>query len=143
MQFRQAMRRRERLLSEHELFGFPASGHPLELYDHIAWETYCPVSRLAQHVGEEVVTCGLIVEQRTHNEVTGETMKFITIADWTGLVETELFSAAYRIYGLETVRNEVLEITATVEAFDNGKGFSLRVLKAGSPRIKQRRVEVK
>ena len=38
--------RRERLESENELLGFPASGHPLELQDHIAWDTYCPVSRL-------------------------------------------------------------------------------------------------
>jgi DNA polymerase III alpha subunit len=56
--------RRERLESENESLGFPASGHPLELHDNIAWETYCPVSRLGEHIGEEVVTCGLVVEQR-------------------------------------------------------------------------------
>jgi len=31
----------------------------------------------------------------------------------------------------------VLEITATVEPFENGRGFSLRVLHAGKPRLKR------
>jgi len=126
--------RRERLESENELLGFPASGHPLELHDHIAWETYCPVSRLGEHVGQEVVTCGLVVEQRTHHQITGEPMKFLTLADWTGMVETELFAQTYKSYGLATVRYPVLEITARVEPYENARGFSLRVLRAGKPR---------
>ncbi|MGA3181629.1 MAG: DNA polymerase IV [Verrucomicrobiota bacterium] len=126
--------RRERLESENELLGFPASGHPLELHDHIAWHTYCPVSRLGGHVGEEVVTCGLVVEQRTHHQITGEPMKFLTLADWTGMVETELFAQTHRSYGLATVRYPVLEITAKVEPYENGRGYSLRVLRAGKPR---------
>jgi len=127
--------RRERLESENELFGYPVSGPPLELHDHIAWDTYCPVSRLHEHLGEQVVTCGLVVEQRTHHQITGEPMKFLTLADWTGMVETELFAQTYRSYGLATVRYPVLEITATVEPFENGRGFSLRVLRAGKPRL--------
>jgi hypothetical protein len=31
----------------------------------------------------------LVVEQRTHHRITGEPMKFFTLADWTGMVETE------------------------------------------------------
>jgi error-prone DNA polymerase len=133
--------RRERLESENELLGFPASGHPLELHDHIAWDTYCPVAKLAGHVGEEVVTCGLVVEQRTHHQITGEPMKFLTLADWTGMVETELFAQTYKTYGLATVRYPVLEITAKVEPFENGHGFSLRVLRAGKPRVAYRTIE--
>ena len=126
----------ERLESENELLGFPASGHPLELHDHIAWETYCPVSRLGEHVGEQVVTCGLVVEQRTHHQITGEPMKFLTLADWTGMVETELFAQTYKSYGLATVRYPVLEITARVEPYENARGFTLRVLRAGKPRTR-------
>jgi DNA polymerase III alpha subunit len=62
-----------------------------------------------------VVTCGLVVEQRTHHQITGEPMKFLTLADWTGMVETELFTQTYKSYGLATVRYPVLEVTATVE----------------------------
>jgi DNA-directed DNA polymerase III PolC len=126
--------RRERLTWEADLLGFTASGHPLELYDDIAWDTYCPVERLGHHVGERVVTCGLVIEQRLHHQVTGEPMKFLTLADRTGIVETELFAATYRSYGLATVRYPVLEVEATVEPFENHRGFSLRVLRAGKPR---------
>ena len=33
--------RRERLEAETELFGFAVSGHPLELFPDVAWNTYC------------------------------------------------------------------------------------------------------
>jgi len=128
--------RRERLEAETELFGYAVSGHPLELFEDVAWDTYCPVARLGEHVGETVTTCGLVVEQRTHHQITGEPMKFLTLADWTGMVETELFAQTYKSYGLATVRYPVLEVTATVEPFENGRGFSLRVLRAGKPRRK-------
>jgi DNA polymerase III alpha subunit len=126
--------RKERLHAETELFGFAVSGHPLELFDNIAWDTYCPVQRLGEFVGQTVLLCGLIVEQRVHHQITGEPMKFLTLADWTGMVETELFAQTYRSYGLATVRYPILEIAATVEPFENGRGFSLRVLRAGKPR---------
>ena len=64
-------------------------------------------------------------------------MKFLTLADRSGLVETELFATTYRSYGLATVRYPVLEVTARVEPFENNRGFSLRVLRAGKPRAKK------
>jgi DNA-directed DNA polymerase III PolC len=133
--------RRERLESELDLFGFAVTGHPLELFDDVAWDTYCPVNRLAEFVGQTVTTCGLVVEQRTHHQVTGEPMKFLSLADWTGIVETELFAQTYRSYGLATVRYPVLEVEAKVEPFENGRGFSLRVLRAGRPRSGPRTTE--
>jgi len=126
----------ERLESETELFGYAISGHPLELFSDVAWDTYCPVNRLGEFVGQTITTCGLIVEQRTHHQITGEPMKFLSIADRTGIVETELFAQTYRSYGLATVRYPVLEVEARVEPFENGKGFSLRVMRAGKPRSK-------
>jgi hypothetical protein len=60
-------------------------------------------------------------------------MKFLTLADWTGTVETELFAPTYRSYGLATVRYPVLKITARVEPFENGRGYSLQLLRAGKP----------
>ena len=130
---------KQRLQWELELLGFTASGHPLELYDDVAWETYCPVHRLGEHVGEEVVTCGLVIQDRVHHQATGEPMKFLTLCDWTEMVETELFAATYKTYGLATVRYPVLEITARVEPFENGRGHTLRVLRAGRPRSRNRR----
>jgi DNA polymerase III alpha subunit len=125
---------REKLEAETDLFGFAVSGHPLELFANVAWDSYCPVNRLGEFVGETVTTCGLVVEQRTHHQITGEPMKFLTLADWTGMVETELFAQTYKSYALATVRYPVLEVTASVEPFENGRGFSLRVWRAGQPR---------
>ncbi|KAF0172907.1 MAG: hypothetical protein FD161_3911 [Limisphaerales bacterium] len=92
------------------------------------------VRDLGEFVGQEVAACGLVIEQRIHHQITGEPMKFLTLADRTGIVETELFASTYRSYGLATVRYPVLEIAATVETFENGRGFSLRVHRAGKPR---------
>jgi DNA-directed DNA polymerase III PolC len=126
--------RKEQLRAETELFGFAASGHPLELFDDIAWETYCPVNRLGEFVGQTVSVCGLVVEQRVHHQITGEPMKFLSLADWTGIIETELFAQTYKTYGLATVRYPVLEVQARIEPFENGRGFSLRALAARNPR---------
>ncbi len=126
--------RPEKLLAETDLLGFAVSGHPLELFPDVAWDTYCPVNRLGEFIGETVTTCGLVVEQRTHHQITGEPMKFLSLADWTGIVETELFAQTYKSYGLATIRYPVLEVEARVEPYENGRGFSLRVLRAGPPR---------
>jgi DNA polymerase III alpha subunit len=83
--------RLERLQWESDLFGFAVSGHPLELFPDVAWNTYCPVNRLGKYVGQTVSVCGLVVEQRIHHQITGEPMKFLSLADWTGIIETELF----------------------------------------------------
>jgi DNA polymerase III alpha subunit len=126
----------QRLRWELELLGFPAGGHPLELYPDVAWDTYCTVNRLGEFVGQQVTLCGLVIEDRVHHQMNGEPMKFLTLADWTGMVETELFAQTYKTYGLVTVRYPVLEITATVEPFPNGRGHSLRVLRAAKPRAR-------
>jgi len=44
--------RREGLEAKAELFSFAVSGHPLELFGDVAWDTYCPVARPGEHVGE-------------------------------------------------------------------------------------------
>lgn len=126
--------RRERLEAEAALLGYTVSGHPLELHDDIAWDTYCPVDRLMDFLGQTVTLCGLTVVSRVHSQTDGQAMKFLTLADRTGMVEAELFGATYRRFGLATVRYPVLEVTATVEPFENGNGYSLRVHRAGQPR---------
>jgi DNA polymerase III alpha subunit len=127
--------RRQRLQAEWDLLGFTASAHPLELFDDIRWSSYCPLNRVGEFVGREVVVCGLVVEQRIHHQVTGEPMKFLTIADRTDIASTDLFADTYRSYGLATVRYPVLEVTAKVEPFENGRGWTLRALRAGKPRV--------
>jgi DNA polymerase III alpha subunit len=96
--------RREQLEAETELFGYAATAHPLELFADVAWAASRPVKELGRHIGQTVVACGLVVEQRTHHQITGEPMKFLTLADWTCTVETELFSITHKNYVLATLR---------------------------------------
>jgi len=84
-----------------------------------------------------VVTCGLVIEQRLFHQVTGEPMKFLTIADRTGIIETELFARTYRSYGLNTIRFRVLESPPRSNLTKMVRGHSLRVLQAGKPRCKR------
>ena len=127
--------RDERLQAEAELFGYAVSGHPLELFKDVVWDTYCPVNRLEKFVEQIVRVCGLVVEQRIHHQVTGEPMKFLSLADWTGIIETVLFAKPYKNYGLATVRYQVLEIEAKVEPFENCRGFTLHALAAKRPQL--------
>lgn len=124
----------DRLAAEWELLGFTVSGHPLDRFPEVAWETYCPIDQLGRFPGETVTVCGMIIADRLHTQMNGETMKFISICDYTGMIETELFADAYKQFGLNTVRYPVVEVTGRVEMFDNGKGYTLRVLRTGKPR---------
>ena len=127
---------RQRWVWEIDLLGFPAEDHPLTPYDQIDWDSYCRISQFQKYIGEEVTACGLIVEGRTVDQENGEIMKFLTIADRTGMIETELFGSAYKTYGSATVGHRLLEVTGKVEPFENNKGFSLRIIRAGKPRMK-------
>ncbi len=65
-------------------------------------------------------------------------MKFLTLADWTGIVEPERFAQTHKSSRLTpSTRNQqpstFLPVTVTVEPFENGRGFTLRVLRAGKP----------
>ncbi len=124
----------QKLQDEMELFGFTISGHPLDLHPHIAWSTYCPIADLHLYHGKRVTVCGLIIVSRHHMQQNGQPMKFISISDRTGIVECEIFAAAYRAYGLNTVRYPVVQITGEVRPFDNGQGFTLEVRHITQPR---------
>ena len=126
--------RAQRLRDEMELLGFTVSSHPLDQFTGIAWETYCPIRDLAKYAGQRVITCGLIIADRSHHQVTGDRMKFITICDHTGIIECELFAATCRRFGLATVQFAAVEVEATVTLFDNALGCTLDVQRVGKPR---------
>jgi DNA polymerase III alpha subunit len=127
----------ERLRDELELLGFTVSAHPLDLWAGVAWDTYCPVSRLGEYIGQRVTLCGLVVADRTHHQSNGELMKFMTLCDRSGLIETEMFARAFARFGLETIRHPVLEVTGTVMPFEGSSGHTLRVETVHQPRKKR------
>jgi DNA-directed DNA polymerase III PolC len=121
----------DRMKDEQELLGFTVSGHPLDLFPDIDWRKYCPIAELGRHFGERVKICGLSFADRIAYQEDGQPMKFISLCDYTGFVETELFAKTYRAYGLETIKSPLIELEGTVEPFENKKGYTLRVARAG------------
>lgn len=124
----------ERLRHEMELLGFTVSGHPLELFPEVDWGAYCPVAELERHAGRRVEVCGLIVTTRLHHQADGQPMKFLSLCDPSGIVETEMFAAAYKKWGEQTIRFPVLAVRATVQPNPNGNGITLNVHHAREPR---------
>lgn len=72
---------------------------------------------------------GLVVEQRSHHQITGEQMKLLSLADRQASFKPNCLPRPTGRYGLAMVRYPVLEVEARVEPFENGRGFSLRVLR--------------
>jgi len=126
----------QKLKDEMELLGFPASGHPLELYPEIDWSRYVSIAELECRPGRWIRTCGLIVAERSHRQTDGRLMKFLTLADRSGMVETELFADAYRRWGAVTAQHPVVAVSGKVEPFANANGFTLRVDRVEKPRLK-------
>ena len=93
----------------------------------MAWNTYYPVTQLGKFPGKQVTICGLIVEELLHSQSGGGTMKFITVCDYTGFIECEIFAGDYRRWGLATVRWPVVQVEGTVSVFENDIGFTLNV----------------
>lgn len=102
----------QRLRDETELLSFTDSGHPLEQFPDVAWDTYCPIRDLARYPGKRVTVCGLTIADRSHHQINGDPMKFITICAYTGIIECEIFTQTYLRFGLETVRHPVVEVEA-------------------------------
>ncbi len=122
--------RMDRLRDEQELLGFTVSGHPLDLFPSIPWDKYCPIAELGKYLGQRVRVCGLTFADRIAYQENGQPMKFVSLCDYTGFVETEMFAATYRAFGMETIKSSVIEVEGIVMPFENGKGYTLRVLRA-------------
>ena len=80
--------------------------------------------------------CGLMVADRINATRGGDLMKFVTLADRTGFIETCLFPDTYRQFGHLTIAHLILAATGIVEPFENGNGFTMRVQRV-SPPIRQ------
>ena len=128
--------RLHKLRDEMELLGFPVSGHPVELFPEVSWETYCPVGEVRNHAGQRVTTCGLVVAQRLHHQSDGRAMKFISICDRGDILECEIFADVYRKCGGVLARWPVVEVTGRVEALGGSRGCVLRVESVRAARVR-------
>jgi DNA polymerase III alpha subunit len=133
--------------------------------NEIDWDRYTPINELHEHVGRRVTVCGLmvadrinrtraiapaekpeqnkeqgryeIIESNTARSRAGDLMKFVTLADYTGFVETYLFPDVYSRFGHLTAAHPILAAACLVEPFENRNGFTLRVLHVAPPERKK------
>ena len=71
-------------------------------------------------------------EQQPHHQITGEPMKFLTLANCPDVVEAELFLPINKNHRLANVVSGD-EVEAKAKLFENGRGFSLCVTRARKP----------
>ena len=101
---------------ELELFGFPLSCHPLDLFKEVLERIpHLPATDLAQHVGEEVTVVGWLVTEKIIATKKGEPMEFVTLEDQTGLYDATVFPNIYRRYCHLLATNQAYVVTGLVE----------------------------
>lgn len=106
----------QRLAHEWDLFGFPLSCHPLDLFKEIlAHIPHIAARDLSQHIGKHVTVIGWLVTEKTISTKKGEPMEFVTFEDQTGLYDATLFPNTYRRYCHLLSMNQAYAITGQVE----------------------------
>jgi error-prone DNA polymerase len=106
----------QRLTHELELFGFPLSCHPLELFkDMLARIPHIPAIDLPLHVGVQVTVIGWLVTEKIISTKKGEPMEFIALEDQTSLYDATVFPQTYRRYGHLLATNQAYVVTGLVE----------------------------
>ncbi|MGC9450157.1 MAG: DNA polymerase III subunit alpha [Oceanipulchritudo sp.] len=126
--FRQ-MERPEMAEAETELLGFPVSMSPFEAWmDGVDRRGTVPITDLASCVGREVEIAGIQVCHRLHRTLQGGLMKFLSLADETGIAETVLFPDTYRRFGWELSQARAARLRVHVEWDETQSGLSLTVV---------------
>ena len=87
------------LKHESETLGFILSAHPLDLYRDILKNlNYVRAKDLHAKVGKQVTTIGWQITGKTVRTRDGDTMKFVSFEDPTGIYETVFFPKPYNQY---------------------------------------------
>lgn len=81
-----------RIRDELQTLGFAVSGHPTELFPIGAVQS----NRLGEMIGKNVEVTGLLIATKSVTTSRNEKMKFITLEDRRGLIETVFFPQAWR-----------------------------------------------
>lgn len=90
----------QKIQHEIELFGFPLTKHPLELYTSSFGVQQCvPACEIHQHVGKKVTMVGWLITEKSAQTKDGEPMEFVTFEDLTGLYDATLFPKTYHRFG--------------------------------------------
>lgn len=101
---------------EAELLGYPITLSPFALWlEGIDRISTIRIDQLTGYVGREVEIVGVIVAVRNFIAVNGKPMKFVSIADETGVAEVTLFPPAYKRMAYVVSRSKSIRVRVLVE----------------------------
>jgi error-prone DNA polymerase len=117
--------------AEAELLGFPVTMDPFALWTGgMERRGTVRIAELGDHVGREVEIAGIQVCHRLHRTMKGELMKFLSLADETGIAETALFPDAYRRFGWGLSQARAARLRVRVDWDETQSGLGLTVVEA-------------
>ncbi len=101
---------------EAELLGYPITVSPFALWlKGINRMSTIGIDQLRDYVGREVEIVGVVVPVRNFIAVNGKPMKFVSIADETGVAEVTLFPQAYQRMAYVVSRSKAIRVRVLVE----------------------------
>ena len=101
---------------EAELLGYPITVSPFALWlEEIDRMSALRIDQLGDYVGREVEVAGIVVVVRNFIAVNGKPMKFVSIADETGIAEVTLFPEAYQRMAYVVSRSRAIRIRVLVK----------------------------
>ena len=101
---------------EAELLDYSITQSPFALWlEGIDRVSTVNIDRLGEYVSREVDIVGVIVAVRNFVAVNGKPMKFVSIADETGIVEVTLFPQAYKRMAYVVSRSKAIRVRVLVE----------------------------
>ncbi len=114
----------EKVRDEISLLGYSVTAHPMSLYQGRL--RLIKIRDIERYAGRRVKVCGWFVTTRRTTTERGRQMRFLSVEDMTGVLETVLFPDAYARYGhllatpgpyllTGTVQNDHTHHTLTVE----------------------------
>lgn len=115
--------------AEAELLGFPVTVDPFCLWLAGVDRTgSVKIAELSKYVDRVVRIAGIQVCQRLHRTLKGELMKFVSLADESGIAELSLFPDTYRKFGWYLSQHQALCVRVSVEWDDTQSGLNLTVM---------------
>ncbi|MEK7641794.1 MAG: DNA polymerase III subunit alpha [Patescibacteria group bacterium] len=123
---------RDRLAWEKELLGLYISGHPLERYREQISKNGMTIKKALEELkegGQTIFGC-IVNEVRLVQTKKNDTMAFITLADFSGIVEAVAFPRIYNEFKNSLVPDSCLAVKVTLNTRNGEKGFVLERVKS-------------
>jgi DNA polymerase III alpha subunit len=90
----------EKVRDEMRLLGYSVTAHPMSLYQgRLRRMRLVRIRDIERYAGRRVKVCGWFVTARRTTTERGRQMRFLSVEDMTGVLETVLFPDAYARYG--------------------------------------------